>query len=411
MTTYNMVAVGPPESGKTAFLAALYNALASERLATGLFVTLDRDSHSWLNGIYQQIADPSTSWPPGTDPTRPMREVVISFAVQRARQPLLFGKPRIVQYPAFHMTYVDYAGEWLIESHRQDPALTTRFKEHLEAAHVVLCFLDGHRLLQLLRGSSGKKTQRMLNEFRFTMRSCRDAKRKDASPVIVVLTKWDLVEKKYTLGDVSNVLKDWGLTELADAHSYRRRLTHRPQGGIWLVPVSATGSSFAREASDGTVEKTGYGAPEPRNILVPLSLGVVDISDMALDQYRKANTPTPGWVGALRGFVLGGAVTVSGMPAGLGLLDFSLDIRKAIAFSGDLSITAIQLLAWPTRLIIQLVRRRVRRIRARGPDGVSSHEGALIYVGIAFRDKKQESASPGYKALSLWSDKDRLQFR
>ncbi len=58
------------------------------------------------------------------------------------------------------------------------------------------------------------------------------------------------------------------------------------------------------------------------------------------------------------------------------------------------------------------MRRQVRRIRARGLDGVSSQEGALMYVAIAFQDKlKQFSQDPGYRASRLWSDGDRQQIR
>lgn len=414
MTTYNVVAVGPPGSGKTVFLAALHNALASGRLARGLVPSVDLRSAAWLHSAYQQVADPSKTWPAGTDAGQPMREVVIGFAVQRTRQPFLFGKPRLVQYPAFTVTYVDYAGEWLINGHEQDPDLMAQFESRLTEAHVVLCFLDGHRLLKLLRGSGGK-AQRTLDEFRFTMQRCRgNAERRQAPPVIIVLTKWDLVEKQYTLDDVRKVLKNSGLTELADAHGTQHRLTRRPQGGIWLVPVTATGSNFAHEASGGIVEKTGYEAPEPRNILLPLSLGIVDISEMALDQYRKANTATPGWVGALKKLVLGGAETVPGTLDGTvidpDLRGLVFDLRKLIAFTGDLSVGAVQLLSWPARVIVQLARGQVRRIRARGLDGVSSQEGALMYVALAFQAKRQEHTGPGYQARPLWSDGDRLKF-
>ena len=411
MTAYNVVAMGPPGSGKTVFLAALYNALSSGNLASGLRVALDRESAAWLNAAYQQIADPTAMWPSGTDPSRPMREVVMSFAVQRTRRPFLIGKPRLVRYPAFSVTYIDYAGEWLTDLHRQDPELTASFKSRLEDAHVVFCFLDGHRLLRLLGGRDAAEGK-LINELRYTLQQSMAGP--EPIPIVVVLTKWDLLEHRYTLGDVADSLAHLGLREMANERSYRRWLTKRPQGGIWLVPVTATGSSFVRVAAGGAVEKAGRGSPAPRNILVPLSLGIVDISDMALADYRKANAPGSGWVSSLQRFVQGGVGTVSGTSDGtaVNVAGVTFDIRKAIAFSGELSVGAVRLLSWPALMTVQLLHRRVRRVRARGLDGVSSAEGALMYVGIAIQDKLgQFSRDPGYRASVLWSDGDRHQVR
>lgn len=84
-----------------------------------------------------------------------MREFIMRFSVQRTRRPLLFGQPRHMSYPAFTIKYVDYAGEFFTEPGNQDRALMDPFDELLNNAHVLLCFVDGQRLLGLMRGYEG----------------------------------------------------------------------------------------------------------------------------------------------------------------------------------------------------------------------------------------------------------------
>ena len=85
------------------------------------------------------------------------------------------------------------------------------------------------------------------------------------------------------------------LAKLVKKRSGRRRLTGRPVGGIWVVPVSAIGPDFARMASDGIVRKLGRGRPQPRNISVPLTTGLVDVSRLELDNHKKTTRKAGGF--------------------------------------------------------------------------------------------------------------------
>ena len=161
----------------------------------------------------------------------------MQFSVKRTRLPLLFGEPRHLSYPAFTIKYVDYAGEWFTEGDNQDPTLVAPFDQRLKAAHVLLCFVDGQRLLGLMRGR--KQDETVIEDLKLAVDRCQS--RSDA-PVVIVVTKWDLLEGHVRLRDVIGMLMNdtrSGLAELVEERGGRRRLIRRPTGGIWVVPVSA----------------------------------------------------------------------------------------------------------------------------------------------------------------------------
>ena len=94
MADYNVVALGPPGSGKTVYLAALHHSITSGHLADGIEIDLDNRQEALLARIYREVADPTGVWPPGTSRSEPMREFEMRFSVQRASIARRRGKPR-----------------------------------------------------------------------------------------------------------------------------------------------------------------------------------------------------------------------------------------------------------------------------------------------------------------------------
>lgn len=391
MTDYNIVALGPPGSGKTVFLATLYNSIVSGRLAKGVRVSLSVTAASWLDEVYRQVASPRMDWPPGTDPDEPMREVDMHFFVQRLHKPFLFGAPTPRSYSAFTIKYVDYAGEWITEGHKRDPELLQKFQTLLESADMLFCFLDGQRLLRLLLDPESDTTF-IEDELRPAIRFCAN----HDAPVIIVVTKWDLLGNRLDLHGLVRILKDRSLTELAalaETRSDRMRITGRKIGGVWLIPVSATGPDFVRITPKGKVEKVGQGTPEPRNISVPLTTGLVEISKIDFKRFRKGK-PQAGGLSRVQHLIR------SGVDAGV-----SGDARKWAAFAGELSVDVVRWLSWPAVVAVRRTRRQVRRFEARGVDGVKNEESAFMYIAHALQVKlKGFQKSPDYDAANLWSD-------
>ena len=387
MADYNIVALGPPGSGKTVYLAALHHSITSGHLADGIEVGLDHTQELLLASIYREVADPAGAWPPGTSRSEPMREFEMRFSVRRTRQPLLFGQPRQLSYPAFTIKYVDYAGEWFTEGHLQDEALVRPFDELLNRADVLLCFVDGQRLLGLMRGR--KQDGKLIEELGWAVNRCRAL----GAPVVIMVTKWDLLEGHVRLPEVATVLMNDRKTKLAGLvteRAGRRRLTGCKVGGIWVVPVSAIGPNFAWIASDGAVRKVGRGEPQPRNIAVPLTTGLIELSRLELDKYKR---------GARRGSGLRVEELVKSTAAA------SVDVTKLAAFSGELAASAVRLLSWPAAFAFYRMRRQARRFRARGVQGVSSAEGAVMYIAGALREQQCAFAAvPEYRFSKLWSD-------
>jgi hypothetical protein len=385
MADYNVVALGPPGAGKTVYLAALHHAVNSGYLADGVMIDIDHSQQTELTSVYRQIADPTGAWPPGTNRFEPMREFRMRFSVRRTRRPWLFGQSESRDYSAFTIRYVDYAGEWFTEAHHQDRALVAPFDALLNTADVLLCFVDGQRLLNLVRGRKGGT---LVEELRQAVDRCRTR----GAPVVIVVTKWDLLEGQVRMRDVVGVLmndKRTRLAQLVKERGGRRRLTRGEVGGIWVVPVSAIGPNFARVGSDGVIKKIGCGEPQPRNITVPLATGLVEVARLELDRHRK-ETRTFG--GLRPADVLSALVTA-----------LSFDLTR-VAFSYDL-VAGVRLLAWPAAFAFYRMRRHARRLRARGVDGVSSVEGAVMYIAGALRDRQRAfAADPAYQAGHLWGD-------
>lgn len=390
MADYNIVALGAPGAGKTVYLAALHHAVNSGHLADGIMIDINHSKQTELSSVYREIADPTGAWPRGTSRLEPMREFEMRFSVRRTRRPWLFGQPDHRTYSAFTIKYVDYAGEWFTEGHNQDRALVAPFDDLLSTADVLLCFVDGQRLLSLVRGR--KQGGTLVEELRQAVDRCRIR----GAPVVIVVTKWDLLEGRVSLPEIVGLLMDnkkTRLAELVKERGGRRRLTRGAIGGIWVVPVSAIGPNFARVESDGVVRKLGRGEPQPRNVTVPLATGLVEVARLELDRHRK-ETRT---FGGLRWEDVVAALTAGGPTV-------SFDVTK-LAFSVDLATGAVRLLSWPAAFAFHRMRRHTRRLRARGVNGVSSAEGAVMYIAGALCDRQRAfAADPAYRAGHLWGD-------
>mgnify|MGYP001324604797 CR=1 FL=1 len=404
MTKYHIVALGGPGSGKTVYISALYYLLANDKLAPGIRMKTSLAATSWLNEVFEQVSDPNNDFPPGTNPSSPMREVEFQITCERMHRPWLFGNPRLLRFPVMEVSYVDYSGEWLTESHTQSTELLEAFESRLAEAHVILAFIDGERISRMLL-EPGSEVEYVNRELRPIVKLAED----QSSPIVIVLTKWDLLMAEFSLNQVVAALmadESTNLRNLADARSAKSRLKRRPVGGVWLVPVSATGPNFARwDGAKRRVVKTGRGSPEPINVTIPFTIGITEIASVGLKEIKRAANRVNLRLTSDLNLDEGANIFTGEVP--IGIAGVTLDLRKLLAFSGDLAIDALRILSVPATRTGRMMRRGYRRVTARGLDGVNSIEGALMHFSIALRGQFDEfHEDPKNEVAHLWADSD-----
>ncbi len=404
MTNYHIVALGGPGSGKTVYISALYHQISNDQLAPGIRIKSSLSATSWLNEVFAQVADPEGDFPPGTNPSSPMREVEFQITCERMHRPWFFGNPKLLRFPVMDVSYVDYSGEWLTEGHTQSTELLEAFEARLAEAHVILAFLDGERVSRLIL-EPGSESAYITRELRPIVKLAGD----HSAPIVIVLTKWDLLMTDFSLSQVVAALmadERTNLRNLAGERSARSRLRRKPVGGVWVVPVSATGPNFARwDGAQGRVVKTGSGSPEPVNVTIPFTIGITEIAYVGLKEIRRAANRVKLRLAPDLRLDEGSDIFTGEVPIGIG--GVTLDFRKLLAFSGDLAIDTLRILSVPAMRTGRRMRGGYRRVTARGLEGVNSIEGALMHFSLALqRQLDGFKGDPKNEVAHLWADSD-----
>src|SRR4051794_12496104 len=189
MDTFHIVTIGPPEAGKTVYLAAMHHALgSSDVLGHGATATIEEHgARSQLRKLYSQICDPGEkAWPASTRSFDPMREYTFNVTVnwmqsRRARPSRLFS------YPVLRVSYVDYAGEWVPDGDLHADELLRPFLDRVERADALVGVIDGVKLLQFMEGNP--KSRSFLDG---ELRPVVEFMEGRGKPVHFIITKWDL---------------------------------------------------------------------------------------------------------------------------------------------------------------------------------------------------------------------------
>src|SRR6266704_2233934 len=282
--SFNIVALGPPASGKTVYIAALHQVIGVDALAPGISFTTTQTERARLQAVYDQVVNPGMDWPTSTYSGDPMRETRFTCKVEWTGTSSRFSRTsRRYSYPVFDVTYVDYAGEWIPEAHLADSALIDTFERRLREAHAILGIIDGMRLRQYLEGDSAGR-----DFFHDRIRPVVEIMRSHTVPVHFVITKWDLLGS-YTLDEVRSRLlgsRETGFRELLEARTAAPRWDRRPVGNGRIIPISSVGD-FASLQSGWQVIKVPGRKPSHVNVEVPLVAAVADICDIALSELRR----------------------------------------------------------------------------------------------------------------------------
>jgi hypothetical protein len=397
VNTFHVVALGPSGAGKTVFLAALHDVLGKQPMGEGISAKAAPGQAALLRRVYREVVDPDADWPKSTNPGLDMREFTFDFAVSWT-QSRLMGPPRVRTYPALTISYVDYAGEWIQDADQTAPVLLEPFRDRIQDAHALLGIIDGLKLLQYMSGDPSGNAF-MADQFRPIVEFMTGTDK----PIHFIITKWDLLEGRYTLDDVRTRLlesNEAGFRALVESRMARRRWNRNPVGTIRLIPVSSVGR-LAALGEDWSVIKSNRARATQINVDVPLAAAVADVCDLAAEQLRRweqarragedtAGDPVAGAEPRVQGVTVGQGAGGANPDISLGLAGLRIyNLPQVVAWAFVRGEQAINGLGRPAAAVGRSMRRQVRRVRSRGLIGVRSREAALFYLAYALRRRLQ----------------------
>ena len=260
--------LGPSGSGKTVFLASLYKKLSIQG-EHGFFLEVDgSEKRKRLNNIYTQIAI-DEKWPKGTTYSE-ISEWTFTCRVQTENLPI---------YSACKFNYLDYAGGRITDEMEED----SEFDDKLNDADALLGLLDAQRICAFMQNEKVGMSW-AIND----LPNMLDIMQNTSKPIHFIISKWDILEGKFTLEQIRN--------RLLEIDEFKNLIKQRTKAGtpVRLIPVSAVGMGFAELQPDGSMAKTGK-LPKPFQVEVPLACILPDMIQTKLheliEKQQELNTP------------------------------------------------------------------------------------------------------------------------
>lgn len=264
MEALNVHALGPSGCGKTVFMASLYERLRLERENMTFYVKTDNESATSLLSVYAQVKDPNQPWPP---PTQGVKEWQFSINIHSKKD----------NFEALSIRYIDYPGGVLTNPAAIKDKSVENLINNIQNANALLILLDGVAIKALMRNE--KHGDRYLN---FELARSLDIAQQSRSPIHFVITKWDLLEGEYTLGQVKQRL----LLEENIKDIIKAKKNQDSGATIRLIPTSSVGMGYVTPMPNGGMEKTGA-TSRPWNIEIPLAAVLPDFFQYAARERAK----------------------------------------------------------------------------------------------------------------------------
>jgi methyl-accepting chemotaxis protein len=220
-----------------------------------------------LNNIYTQVAA-DEKWPAGTRYSE-VSEWTFTCRVQNPND--------LSIYDACSFTYLDYAGGRITEEADEEDE-SSEFNDKFKTADALLGLLDGQKLCSLMKNEKIGKVWAIkdLSNMIQEMQKMEGLKK----PVHFVISKWDIVEQSYSLGQIRDRLLE------IDEFKNLIKLRNQAKSTVRLIPVSAVGKGFAIAQSDGGMKKTGE-LPKPFQVEVPLACILPDMIKQQIEEILK----------------------------------------------------------------------------------------------------------------------------
>ena len=253
MDNYNVFILGPSGSGKTIFLASLFKVFSIQQAKYGFFLEVeDNKNRQALNKIYETLIT-EKEWPPGT-------RNISTWTFNCCLKERNLSTNKICK-----LTYRDYSGGIVTDIDSNDINLKSEIKQ----ADAVLALIDGQKMLSLMQHKDmilENNLETWLHTDLPTIMQLVDYYCKRDTPVHFIITKWDLLEKNYSLSQIKKELS-------AKVTEFRNLVVNRKNAGctVTLIPVSSIGKNFANIQNDGKMEKIPGAIPQPEWVEVPLA--------------------------------------------------------------------------------------------------------------------------------------------
>jgi len=261
MNPIKILPLGMSGSGKSVYLAALYDKLAIKKPDTCFSMQTSVQIGMELAQTYNGVKNPTKPWPPGTMGAG-YNEYAFDCIVRGTG-----GE----QFCLMKLLYLDFPGG-LLKGDSQDERFFKRFEE----SNAFLVLLDGVQILRALKGEAAAKDE-LYDDLEMILKPLQAGLGK---PLHFVVTKWDVLESKFRLDAVADLLK--GLPVFKAIIELRER-----QGsGTRLIPVSAVGSNFAELQPDGRMKKVENAKAEPFNVDLPISCLLFDLLSEAKIKWK-----------------------------------------------------------------------------------------------------------------------------
>ena len=269
-----IVALGGSGAGKSLYLASLYRKLTNSLIIDDINEArkLNQICNDVLNTTEGEVTNPGTS----------------DFKEWKFKWQLNIRKSK---YNVGSFTYLDYAGGRINGISEELKKEKEKLETEIKKAHIVVVFLDGVKLIDLIRWrigiplsiSSARELQSWLNQDIFniiaylTINDC-------PCPIHFVITKWDaLVFKGFNdLSEVKNTL----ITTLPQLKEFiDNRATSHSEPIRW-IPISSLGEDIAEPKYDNegtftrmaltTINGNYQNAIKPIYVDIVLSYAMID---------------------------------------------------------------------------------------------------------------------------------------
>jgi GTPase SAR1 family protein len=267
MNNYNIVLLGASGSGKTVFLASLFKKLSIQG-EFDFFLSVEDSQRKSLNKIYNELIV-GESWPAGT---RNTRSWIFDCHTKDSEQSN--------DVKACTFNYFDYAGGLITDTTEQNDA--TQFESLTNNGNAVLVLLDGQKLLSLMEDEL-LSNRVVLDFIHQDLPNLMQLVQKYPAkiPVYFVISKWDLLEGKYSLEKVRNKL-------LNTIPEFYNVVGNRKKAGcpVRLIPISSVGSGFA-VLENGEMKKIPGQKPQPQNLEITLAFALTDSYSNSFDNLKS----------------------------------------------------------------------------------------------------------------------------
>jgi hypothetical protein len=333
--TFRVVALGVAGSGKTVFLASMFHRLHVASPGGSYFLEAAADQRVALSGLFQQVERTDLPWPRGTR-IGETREFTFDCMAVRGGE----------KHKVLSLNYLDYAGELLEAEQEEGPHALADLACRISEAHALLAIIDGHRVLQCLRGEPAG-----LRYFRGTIQPMIGFMAGATCPIHFVITKWDLVRD---FGEPPQTTDDERLRMVRDQLWYQAAIwpiVARQNSGsrvVRLIPVSAVGDGFVRMDQSGNVVKVADRTPHPTNLEVPLSAVLPDLFKQAEAALAASGKSAPSRRAVGTTEVAATIAKLLSVPAGI-LLQTALHVGTAGVYSEAIAATFVDWMCRPSQ--------------------------------------------------------------